>query len=72
MNRKIAPTIKDAIDFNLQLKPYTKFILDNGIEVYAIDAGAEEVAPAKDFEYGYRQGEIKDPFGHHWVIQMKI
>ncbi len=42
-NRTIAPPIKDAIEFNLQLKPYQKFILDNGIEVYAIDAGAEEV-----------------------------
>lgn len=42
-NRTIAPPIKDAIDFNLYLKPYQKFILDNGIEVYAIDAGAEEV-----------------------------
>lgn len=43
LNRTIAPPIKDAIDFSLQLKPYTKFLLDNGIEVYAIDAGAEEV-----------------------------
>jgi zinc protease len=43
LDRTIAPPIKDAIDFNLQLKPYTKFTLDNGIEVYAIDAGAEEV-----------------------------
>ena len=43
INRTIAPPIKDAIDFSLQLKPYRKFILDNGIEVYAIDAGAEEV-----------------------------
>ncbi len=43
LNRTIAPPIKDAIDFSLQLKPYTKFALDNGIEVYAIDAGAEEV-----------------------------
>ncbi len=40
LNRTIAPPIKDAIDFNLQLKPYNKFTLDNGIEVYAIDAGA--------------------------------
>lgn len=43
LNRTIAPPIKDAIDFKLELKPYTKFTLDNGIEVYAIDAGAEEV-----------------------------
>lgn len=43
LNRTVAPPIKDAIDFNLQLKPCTKFSLDNGIQVYAIDAGAEEV-----------------------------
>lgn len=43
LNRTIAPPIKDAIDFNLQLKPCTKFTLDNGIDVYSIDAGAEEV-----------------------------
>ncbi|HWJ25976.1 MAG TPA: VOC family protein [Flavisolibacter sp.] len=38
----------------------------------AISAGAVLVSPAKDYEYGYRQGEIKDPFGHHWLIQKKI
>jgi len=43
LNRTIAPPIKDAIDFNLHLKPCTKFTLSNGIAVYAIDAGAEEV-----------------------------
>ncbi|MGB4844029.1 MAG: pitrilysin family protein [Ferruginibacter sp.] len=43
MNRKSAPAIKDAIEFNLQLKPYRKFNLDNGVPVYAIDAGAQEV-----------------------------
>lgn len=43
INRKNAPHIKDAVDFNLQLKPYEKFILDNGVEVYAINAGAEDV-----------------------------
>jgi PhnB protein len=38
----------------------------------AIKAGATEITPAKDYDYGYRQGEIKDPFGHHWLIQKKI
>ena len=38
----------------------------------AIDAGAVEISPAEDYEYGYRQGEIADPFGHHWLIQKKI
>lgn len=43
MNRKLAPNIKDAIEFNLQLKPYQKFTLDNAVPVYTIDAGAQEV-----------------------------
>jgi zinc protease len=43
INRKEPPYIKDAVDFNLQLKPYEKFVLDNGVEVYSINAGAEDV-----------------------------
>ena len=42
-DRKQAPEIVDAVNFNLALKPYQKFILKNGVEVFAIDAGAEEV-----------------------------
>src|SRR6185312_12859081 len=38
----------------------------------AIKAGAIEISPTTDYEYGYRQGEVKDPFGHHWLIQKKI
>jgi zinc protease len=43
INRTIAPPIKDAVEFDLKLKPYEKYVLKNGVEVYAIDAGAEEV-----------------------------
>jgi predicted Zn-dependent peptidase len=43
INRKKAPKIIDAVDFNLQLKPYRKSTLKNGVEVYTVDAGAEEV-----------------------------
>jgi len=38
----------------------------------AIQAGAVEISAVKDYEYGYRQGEIKDIFGHHWLIEKKI
>ena len=38
----------------------------------AIQAGAVVVSPAQSYDYGYRQGEIKDPFGHTWLIEMKI
>jgi predicted Zn-dependent peptidase len=43
INRKKTPTILDAVDFNLQLKPCNHFTLDNAVPVYAVDAGAEEV-----------------------------
>ena len=38
----------------------------------AISAGAILTSPAQSYDYGYRQGEIKDPFGHAWMIEMKI
>lgn len=38
----------------------------------AIAAGAMERNPVTDYEYGYRQGVLIDPFGHHWLIQKKI
>ncbi|HNU88190.1 MAG TPA: pitrilysin family protein [Ferruginibacter sp.] len=43
MNRTQAPHIKDAVEFDLKLKPYQSFSLDNGVPVYAVDAGAQEV-----------------------------
>ena len=42
-NRTQAPKIFDAVEFNLQLKPYTQFNLDNGVPVYTVNAGAEDV-----------------------------
>ncbi len=38
----------------------------------AIAAGASLINPAQDYDYGYRQGEVKDPFGHVWLIQQTI
>ena len=38
----------------------------------AIIAGATEITPVTDHDYGYRQGMFKDPFGHYWQIQKKI
>jgi PhnB protein len=34
----------------------------------AIAAGARSVHPVRDHDYGWRQGRIVDPFGHHWEI----
>jgi len=38
----------------------------------AIAAGAKLKEPAQSHDYGYRQGEFIDPFGHLWLIEMKI
>lgn len=43
LNRKILPNIINPTDFKLGLKPYTHFKLDNGINVYAVEAGEQEV-----------------------------
>jgi len=38
----------------------------------AVSAGAALVNPPQDYDYGYRQASITDPFGHHWEIQKAI
>jgi len=38
----------------------------------AILAGAREISSVQDYDYGYRQGEIEDPFGHKWIIEKII
>lgn len=43
LNRKKAPKIVDAVNFNLLLKPYQHFQLKNGVDVYTIEAGTEDV-----------------------------
>lgn len=42
-DRLLAPRIVEAVDYKLDLKPYEKYTLDNGVPVYAIQAGAEDV-----------------------------
>src|SRR5579872_6461834 len=39
LNRSIPPPIKDAKEFELELPPYTRHTLSNGVEWYAIDLG---------------------------------
>ena len=49
------------------------FIEDvDGVIERALAAGATLVEAPQSFDYGYRQGIIKDPFGHMWLIQKKI
>ena len=42
-NRTDAPLLKDAVDYKLELKPYEHYLLDNGVPVYTVNAGAQEV-----------------------------
>lgn len=48
-----APKIVDAVQFDLKLKQAERFTLDNGIQVYAVHAGAEEVI---SFEWVFNAG----------------
>ncbi|AHF16349.1 M16 family metallopeptidase [Niabella soli] len=43
LDRTVPPPIVDAVNFRLQLQPYQKYLLRNGVEVYAVNAGTEEV-----------------------------
>jgi zinc protease len=43
LNREIAPPIKDAVEYPLTLKPYKSFVLKNGVEVYTVDAGPQDI-----------------------------
>ena len=38
----------------------------------ALKNGASLLNAAQDYDYGYRQANIKDPFGHEWLIEKKI
>ncbi len=43
IDRKKEPAIHDAVEFDLKLKPCAHFTLDNGVPVYAIEGGAQDV-----------------------------
>jgi PhnB protein len=38
----------------------------------AVKAGGRILGPMQDYDYGYRQGVVADPFGHQWMLQKKI
>jgi PhnB protein len=38
----------------------------------AVEAGAALKRPAVDEFYGFRTGQVEDPFGHVWMIQAHI
>jgi len=40
----------------------------DSVYAQAVAAGASEVRPVEDQDYGWRVGRVVDPFGHHWEI----
>ncbi|MBD1363558.1 VOC family protein [Mucilaginibacter sp. ZT4R22] len=44
----------------------------HAVVAQAVAAGAIITSPVQDYDYGYRQGSIRDPFGHLWQIQKAI
>ncbi len=43
LNRTESPKIFNAVEFDLKLKEANKFTLDNGVQVYSVHAGAQEL-----------------------------
>jgi PhnB protein len=41
----------------------------DGLINRALSAGATEISPVTNYDYGLRQGTIRDPFGHYWLIE---
>ena len=41
----------------------------DGLAARAVEAGGTLLSAMKDYEYGYRQGTVRDPFGHHWGLE---
>jgi PhnB protein len=40
----------------------------DAVAAQAVAEGGTQVIPVADQPYGIRQGRVKDPFGHHWLI----
>lgn len=43
----------------------------DAVAAKAAAVGGTVLSPVRDYEYGYRQGTVRDPFGHHWLIEKK-
>jgi len=43
INRAIPPAIKEPVDFDIKLPPCEKFTLSNGVEVYYVNLGEEDL-----------------------------
>lgn len=64
-DRNLSPSAVNATTVVIEL------LVSNPDEMAAraVAAGATEISPVQDHEYGYRQGTIRDPFGHQWTLE---
>jgi predicted Zn-dependent peptidase len=58
IDRKVPPVIHHAVEFDLQLPDCTRFKLDNGVHVLAVDAGVEDVL---QIEWVFKAGNYYEP-----------
>jgi PhnB protein len=66
--RQISPETAEAVTCLIGL-----FIADPDTMIRnAVAAGGRITSPLQDYDYGYRQGVVTDPFGHQWLIQSVI
>jgi PhnB protein len=74
--------IHEEVSGKKQMSPQTLTGVTNLIGIFvpdpdtminrAVAEGGVLLSPMQDYDYGYRQGEVMDPDGHHWLIQKKI
>ena len=64
-DRHLSPLTLDATSVVIEL------LVPNPDELFAraVAAGATEISAMQDHEYCYRQGTIRDPFGHRWCLE---
>jgi len=67
-NTGVSPVMHNTTTVNIGL------MVDDvhAVMAQAEAAGARVTSPVTDYDYGYRQGSIVDPFGHHWTIEKII
>ena len=71
IDRRQPPVIKDAVEYKLELRPYEKHVLDNGVDVYAVNAGAEDVLQMEWVFYAGNWFENKNLVGASTNFLMK-
>ena len=43
LDRKVSPAIHDAVEFDFKLPPINRAVLDNGLPLYWLDAGVQDI-----------------------------